>query len=358
MKTRIVIGILGLTLAGSIVMAQENDDMYFNSKDRQKQKAESVATTSVNQKIDDDYNTFRKKHFDQDEKEVAETSNPTDSYSARTINPEYISRSNSEQASEDEQNYYEEGYAATTYDAYSSNNNGYNNYNGGSSWNGNYGYYNNPYSYSYNNPYSYYSPYNSIYPSNSFYSPYYGYGYNPWMSPHGGSGWGISMSYSFGSPYYYSPFGYSGYYSPYSSGWGYPGSYYYSGSEASRVHYGKRPSRHSAIVLPTRQRPEREVTANTNGRTSNSRTRPASDEYYVKPFKRTSTFDRTINSTTGTYSRDQYTTKPSSDRSRFSESSSQPRPSYSAPSRNRSLSSGSAPARSSGSSGSRSRGRD
>src|SRR6478609_2475426 len=123
MKTRIVIGSLVATMMAFQGLAQraENDDMYFNSKDRQKQKSEK-GTTDVNDKIYSDYNSFRKKHFDKNEEEadtVSKAVNPTDSYSARTINPEYISRSNSEQASEDE-NYYVEGYVpANTYDSYS-----------------------------------------------------------------------------------------------------------------------------------------------------------------------------------------------------------------------------------------------
>src|SRR5690349_11952756 len=102
MKTRIVIGSLMATVMTFQVLAQraENDDMYFNSKDREKLRAEkasaSVSDKSVNDKIDSDYNSFRKKHFDKNEEATAATTesvNPTDSYSARTINPEYISRS-------------------------------------------------------------------------------------------------------------------------------------------------------------------------------------------------------------------------------------------------------------------------
>lgn len=348
MKTRIVIGSFVLTLMFFQAIAQENDDMYFNSKDRQKQKVESVATPNVNQKIDDDYNAFRKKHFDKDEEQnvAADTLNPTDSYSARSINPEYISRSNSEQVSEDEQNYYVEGYAAPAYDSYSSGNNmDYNNLNG------NNGYYNNPYSY--NSPYNYYNPNNSYYPSSSFYSPYGYGGCNPWMSPYTTPGLTLSMSYAWGSPYYYSPYGYSGYHSPYYSGFGYP-TYYYGGTESSRTNYGKRPSRNTAVVVPTRRRPEREVTTTTttSGRTS-SRTRPAVDEYYVKPYKRPVS---SSNYTSGSYSRDQYARPSSTDRNRYSGNTSRDsRPSYSAPSRSRESSGSSAPTRSS-SSGSRSRG--
>jgi hypothetical protein len=302
MKTKIVIGSLMATMMAFQVLAQgtENDDMYFNSKDRDKLKAEKGTTSvNVNDKIDSDYNSFRKKHFDKDEQAaepVAESTNPTDSYSARTINPEYISRSNSEQASEDEQNYYLEGYApapANTYDSYSanSNNNNWGNYN--NSYNGNNGYYG-------NNGYG--SPYTSLY------SPYY-QSCNPWMSPYysGGSGLSFSFGYMFGNPgwsygmsygygnSYNNPYNYyPSYYSPYYGG--YPTAYYGDGS--SQTNYGKRPSRHSAVVAST-PRSSTRVTANSNDGNSGGRTRQPVDEYYVKPLKRATIIDSYINSSGG-----------------------------------------------------------
>jgi hypothetical protein len=338
MKTRIVIGSLAGAMMTFQVLAQqvENDDMYFTSKDREKLKVEN-ATASVNDKIDNDYKAFKKKHFDENE-EVVENTNPTDSYSARTINPEYISRSNSEQASEDEQNYYLEGYTpATTYDSYSSSN--YNSYNSGNynnynnNWNNNNGYYGNNYGY-----------------GSSLYSPYYGY-CNPWMSPYysGGSGLTMSFSYMWGSPGWNYGMNYgwgNSYYNPYSyyPSYGYPS--YYGSSEYSSGNYGKRPSRHSAVVTPTPRSRER-VSSNTSGST-NGRSRQTVDEYYVKPFRRTTTYERSADG----YSSDQYTKPRSTDNSRTRESyNSNPRESrqsYSAPSR--SSSGGSTPSRSSGSS--------
>jgi hypothetical protein len=336
MKTRIVIGSLLATMMAFQVLAQgsENDDMYFNSKDREKLRAEKgTASVSVNDKIDSDYNSFRKKHFDKNEEAaetVSETTNPTDSYSARTINPEYISRSNSEQASEDE-NYYVEGYVpANTYDSYSANdnNNNWNNYNNG--YNGNYGYGS---------------------PTSSYYGPSYG-SCNPWMmNPYsGGSGLSFSLGYMFGSPgmnygmsygygnSYYNPYNnYPSYYSPYYNGYGYPTTYYYNGSESSQPNYGKRPSRHSAIVSPTPRSSERtRAIANSDGST-NGRSREV-DEYYVKPLKRATIIDSYINSSMGS-SRERYA-RPSSDypasRTRDSYNSSnttRDRSSYSTPSR-------------------------
>jgi hypothetical protein len=347
MKTRIAIGslipiIIGMMACQVLAQGAENDDMYFNSKDREKLKAEKgPAFASVNDKIDSDYNTFRKKHFDKDEEaaeKVNETTNPTDSYSARTINPEYISRSNSEQASEDE-NYYVEGYVpANTYDSYSANGNN-NNSNYNNSYYGNNGYGNN----------SYYGNYGYGSPSASLYGPYY-QSCNPWMSPYysGGSGLSFSFGYMFGNPgwnygmsygygnSYYNPYNYPSYYSPY-YGYGYAPGYYYGGSEASQPNYGKRPSRHSAIVSPTPRSSDRTRSIATNDGTPNGRSRQV-DEYYVKPLKRATIIDNYINSSTGS-SRDRYV-RPSSDspasRTRDSYNSSnstRDRPSYSAPSR-------------------------
>lgn len=330
MKTRIVIGSLMATLVVFQAWAQraENDDMYFNSKDRQKLKSET-ASISVNDKIDSDYKAFKKKHFDGDTEEQAENVNPTDSYSSRNVNPEFVSRSNSEQASEDEQNYYVEDYTANTYDSYSSPN--YRNYDNYSNWN-------------YNN--SFYGP-----SYRSWYSPYCGY-CDPWRNPYyGGSGWSFSVGYMWGNPWnngwgspFYDPF--YGYYSPYSSpyysGWGYPGYYYYPGTEVTRGNYGKRPSRHSAVVTPGQRSSQQRMSSNnTNDRVN--RSRQTTDEYYVKPSRRTSTFDNS--------SRDRYTRPSSNDDffrpTRTRESSPSSRPSYSP---SRSSGSSSAPSRSSGSS--------
>src|SRR5690606_5567107 len=93
----------------------------------------------------------------------------------------------------------------------------------------------------------------------------------------------------YGNPYYgYGNSYYGGYYGGYP---GYYGGYY----ESPRVvNYGKRPSRHSAVVQPTQrtrtQAPGNIATVNSSNRT---RQRQAQDEYYVRPVRRTSssTFD-------------------------------------------------------------------
>jgi hypothetical protein len=386
MKTRIVIGSLVATVMSFQALAQraENDDLYFNKKDREKLKAENASVPSeksVNDKIDSDYNAFRKAHFDKTEEKTDSVNNPTDSFSARNVNPEYISRSNSAQASEDEQNCYVEGYAANNTDSYSANNYSSSNYNNGNynngNYNNNYGNYNNS---NWNNSNGYYGSNYGYSPYNSLYSPYYG-SCNPWMSPYyGGTGLTMSLNYMFGSPGWnygmnygygygnsYNPYNtgyYSSGYSPYSN-YGYPTNNYSSGSTDSNTHYGKRPSRHSAVVTPTPRYTQQ--SSNTNGG-SNGRTRQPVDEYYVKPFRRTYSYDNsslTSPSSTGgsRYSRPTSTDYPAS-RTRESYSSptresrsSYSTPSYSSPSRSSSM--GSSPGRSSGGGsmgGSRSRG--
>ena len=352
MKAKVVVGSLLAMMIAFQVVAQrvENDDMYFNSKDREKLKGEKAEKpeVSANDKIDSDYNAFRKKHFDKNEAEtevVTDTVNPTDSYSARSINPEYISRSTAEQASEDE-SYYVEGYVpANTYDSYSaSTNSNWNNYNNG--------YYGN----------------NSYYGNNGWGSPYnpYSSACNPWMSPYYSSGMTLSLGYMWGSPGWnygmsygwgnYNPYSYyPAYYSPYYGansyygsgyGYGYP-TYYYGSKDSSRPNYGKRPSRHSAIVSPTPRSSER-VSSNTSTSGSNGRTRQTVDEYYVKPFRRTTTTDGYVAPATGD-SGDRYV-RPSSGSpaSRTRESSdTRDRSSFSTPTR--SSSSFSTPTRSSSS---------
>lgn len=363
MKAKVVVGSLLATMMTFQVMAQraENDDMYFNSKDREKLRTEK-GDASFNDKIDSDYNTFRKKHFDKNEPEaevVKENTNPTDSYSSRTINPEYISRSSSEQASEDE-NYYVEGYVpANTYDSYSASGNNNN-------WNYNNSYYG---SYGYNSPSSaLYNPYCGT--CSQGMSPYYyggsglalSLGYM-WGSP----GWNYGMSYGWGNsynPYNYYPSYYSSYYSPYYSGYGYGYGYYpanyYVTPESSRPNYGKRPSRHSAVVTPMPRSSGGRVSSTTNADGNlNGRTRQPVDEYYVKPFKRTSSLDSYINSSNGG-SRGSYA-RPSSDypasrtRDSYSSPARESRSSYSTPTRS-SSSEVSMPSRSSSSGGSSSGG--
>lgn len=321
MKKIILFGSMLALLVGFQASAQrvENDDMYFNSKDREKVK--SVEAEGSLQT----YSSPKKKKEVEPLNEGEETFNTMDSYS-RSTNPEYISRSNSDQASTDEQNYFVEGYTPNTYDSYSSTN--YNNSMYPNNFNNNWGYANNYYG---NN---YYSPYD--YNRYGYYNPYGAYG-NPYSY---GPGWTLSLgyysgwgygggNYGWGSPYYNS---YNPYYSPYSYG-GY--NYYGGGYERSNVTYGKRPSRHSAVVTPT----QRVVQTRTSSATNTSgRMRQTSDEYYVKPARRASNSDWSTISNTNSGS----DSNGSRTRSSYSTPSRNGGNSYSTPSRS------SSPARSGG----------
>jgi len=218
MKTKVAILSLAAICFGGSLMAQEIDDMYFSRKDREKLNAAKASEST--------YSASKRSNGYDNAASADESINPTDTYSARSTNPEYVSRANSEQAATDNQDYYVTDYRNSTANNLNKFNSNYNNwYN--STW--------------YNN--GYYG--NSMY--NGFNSPYYYNSFaNPWMSPYYQPGWGSSLSFYYGSPYYNNYYGYGGYYDPfyspyygYGSGWGmsygmgygygYPYSGFYSG---------------------------------------------------------------------------------------------------------------------------------
>jgi len=181
MKAKYTLMMVMAGLAFTAFGQDEVDDMYFNSKDRAKQNAAQEIILAKQYKEAD----ARAK--------VMSPINPTDSYSGRTVNPEYVNRLKTDpnQASS-EPEYFVSNFQPT----------------GVNKNLGNVNYSNSFYSPYYgncpcNNPYSYYgsnSPFLSPY---SGLSPYYGMGM--------GTGMGMGM---FGSPFYGSNF----YGSPYSSG--------------------------------------------------------------------------------------------------------------------------------------------
>src|SRR6187551_3555473 len=101
MKTRfILLSIFSFILTSSAFAQVENDDMYFNSKDRAKlneERAKTLAYTAVS------------KDNNEDATEEADTDD-ADTYTSRNVNPEYISRSNSQTAQADNQDYYISNY--------------------------------------------------------------------------------------------------------------------------------------------------------------------------------------------------------------------------------------------------------
>ena len=225
----------------SIAQEIEYDDMYFNSKDRAKLNAAKTTQPTYSASI-----KKTKKEAVVEEEIV----NPTDSYSARNVNPEYQARSNSETAQADNEDYFVNNYQ-------------YNQASNLNSWNNNFNQW-------YSNPWyggNYYDPFIS-----SWNSPYYGSFYDPWGSPWANpyyrSGWSSSFSYHWGNSWNYGwgmNFGYSNYYNPYNAwagrpyygyspwgsyygGWGYPTQVVVieSGNRYGPA-YGKRSSRSTQV---------------------------------------------------------------------------------------------------------------
>ncbi|MFM7852428.1 MAG: hypothetical protein ACKO96_11075 [Flammeovirgaceae bacterium] len=200
MKTKLMLLSLLTVAIGIHAFAQEEiDDMYFTSKDRAA------------------YNATRQVEFASLSKRVTESEssipviNPTDSYSARGVNPEYISGSrvgtNSNTSSVA---YFSANYQPTAVNQALSSNNSFNNYayNGfGSPWGSNrWGM--NPY---FGGMGMGFSPwgYNSMSMMNPYYDPWMMSGmggfYQPGLSFGWGNSWGSPSSMfwnSFYSPYY------------------------------------------------------------------------------------------------------------------------------------------------------------
>jgi len=299
--------------------SQEFDDMYFNSKDRAKLNEGKISAdlglTKKNGEI----------------REVNSSINPTDSYSARNINPEYSSqlKSGSEPVIED--NYFIQDFQPKGVNQNISNCNCgpgsyYNPYYGNNAWN-------NPY---YGNMGGFGSPFSSYYGSSWGY-PSYG-GFNSGLSMSMGYGWGgfspgfySGMGYGYGS--------YSNFWNPYSNPWrngygGYYGSYYpgqviiinNGDTGETRVSYSKRSSR-SSNINHTVDNPRPSSVANINNTTSrsaisNGRSRTATPEYYDRGWKRTQSEN---NATRGYWNNSNFETNSSTrsafDRSNFNSNS-------------------------------------
>lgn len=260
--------------------SQEFDDMYFNSKDRAKLNEGKISAdlglTKNNGEI----------------RGADSPINPTDSYSARNINPEYSSQLNTGSSPIVEDNYFIQDFQPTGVNQNLSNCNCgsgsyYNPYYGNNAWN-------NPY---YGNMGGFGSPYSSYYGSSWGY-PSYG-GFSPGLSMSMGYGWGgYNTGFYSGLGYGYG--GYSNFWNPYSNPWrnGYYGSYYpgqviiINNGDASgpKVAYSKRSSRSSNINHSVNNsRPSSVANVNNTSRSavSNGRSRSATPEYYDRGWKRT-----------------------------------------------------------------------
>jgi hypothetical protein len=311
MKIKHLLFSLAMTLSAFAVLAQEveNDDLYFNSKDRAKLKAKKATEVSY-------IASSRESNKEDKGTREKEIINPTDSYSARNVNPEFAARSNAEVAQDDNQDYFVTDYRYQTTNDLNNFNNNFNTWNNNpwytSAWYG-------PSINRWNSPYyGYYDPYNS-----PWYDPYwnnngwsasfsyhwgnswnYGWGgnYNYYNRPYCGSGWASSwgMSYGWGPSYYGYGYGYGGY--------GYPGTVIIvNNGEGRSPNYGKRNSRSSNGGYVQNQgtsgRPSysgstssgsRSNYYNSNGRVatptpsgaSPAPSRPSSDEYYNRSWRR------------------------------------------------------------------------
>jgi hypothetical protein len=270
MKIRITFLSMLAVSAAFVASAQvvEYDDMYFNSKDRAKMQASAPLTLKNIPK------SISK------EQEVATAINPTDSYSARNVNPEYISQSTvNPSGSTEPAPYFIPDYTPTAINQNLTTNSS------SSSWN------NCNCASSFNNPYYGMTPgYGSgFYPSMAMSGMY---GYNPYS--YGGyngfnSGWSSMMSIGFGmgmGSYY--PYGGSPYMNNY-YGMNYYGGYnsYYPSNVViinndnynNRVAYGKRVSRSSDLnnSVTINNRSTAMVTTDTQGRVRGAGGRVSSD---------------------------------------------------------------------------------
>lgn len=287
MKKQLMFSLAAILLASTAFGQVENDDMYFNSKDRAKLKAEKANQESA-------YISASAKKTKKAEQNLAKDDvvNPTDSYSARNVNPEFEARANSQTATADNQDYFVNNYK-------------YNNSSNLNTWNNDYN-----------------NWYNNAWASSSYYgwnSPYYG-GYDAWGSPwcnpyyrpglstsfgyYGGSswnsGWSMGMSYTYGNPYMnswgaYPGYGYGGY--GYGYGYGYPSTVVVvnnGGDNGRNVVYGKRASRGGMVTEPQRQvvyaRPSTDYVSptrstNSGGRVSTSGGSQRQEDYYNRAWR-------------------------------------------------------------------------
>ncbi len=258
------------------LFAQEYDDMYFRAKDRQ--KAYAVKATVSN------YQSFKNEHFPEAGEEIV---NPTDSYSARQLNPEFLSLSHTSGLESENTGYFDSQYRPTT--AALSYNNTYFYNNPWNNWNtGWYGFgwarpWNNPWYWGYYDPWL--NPWMSPWGPSFGWNPGWNYGFNSFWAP-GYSGWTISVGYSWGSSW-----GYNAWCPTYWNSWGLWNRpvYIINGRNEINRNYGKRYSQTTPVAgdvrnhyaTPRRSLPGSQVN---NGSTAGRTTRD--EAYYVPPSRR------------------------------------------------------------------------
>lgn len=349
MKTNILFA--GLMICSTGLLAQvEHDDMYFKKKDRAKlnQQNEKVAQEQSAQAI---ARGEKKLRFD-----YPINSTQAVPSQANITNPEFIARSQSEMVATEEQDYFVENYQYAPQ-------NSFNNFNNNlSAWNTsqlyNTGFFA-PQIYGWNSPY--YSPFNDPF--------LMGYNPNPWCNPAFRSGWSVSFNYAWGNNWNY------GWGNPYNnmmwgnSMWAWGGNPYYGWGNGfynnpiiiidngnNGAVYGKRSSRgqNAANTSTGSQRTTRLAsysrdnnTVTSGGGNVRQTSRPVQTEYYTPQWRRvtqqpagTNTYstpqNRVTNGSNGSYNNNNSTQRSTYSAPAQRSSS----PSYSAPTRSSSGSSG------------------
>jgi hypothetical protein len=272
-----LIGCLSLAVATGASAQVEYDDMYFNSADRRELNAlKGTPTLALTGK--------KKKAL------TEEFNNPTDSYSARNINPEHVSRSNANEARTDDLDYFITNYTRKSAAGYSAWHNQFN------SW------YNSPwyttgwYGASRWYPFTpYYSHMYTPYWSSTLYDPFW---YDPWYYDTfymglGGPAWRFGYGFNYGFPAYWGISHGFGWY----NSW-YPRVIIVDNDAIPNVQYRKRPTRgvasyNNSTVTNSRSRssvstPPSYNRPNTGGRTSSGITTSNSSQqssYYNKNWR-------------------------------------------------------------------------
>ncbi len=294
MKRTIVLSALSMWCVTSFAQV-EQDDMYFNKKDRTKlMQQASVAEPAVDEALARGEKPLR---FDYAINKNSASSEAVN-LATRDINPEYIARSQSQILTGEETSYFHENYEYVTQKNLSSYSDSLTNWQNSSLYSSNYFA---PSINGWNSPY--YAPYNDPFLTGSS---------NPWCNPGFQSGlsvsfsymmgnnwnygWGspsVSMTFMYGSPWinmnlYWGNFGYG-----YGGGYGgyYPVSY--ANSDARGPVYGKRGSRSRDNSNPNRYATSNN-TRNVNGINTSSTRRSAASrtasrsttEYYTPQWKR------------------------------------------------------------------------
>jgi hypothetical protein len=330
-----------LAILGTLIslFAQEYDDLYFRARHR---KAEAVQPAFANH--------FGKLKQEQLPETAPMVLNPTDSYSARQLNPEFIARSLSEQASAEE-NYFVENYRPASTTAPINNSYFFN-----APWN-------NPWNMGWFTP-GWVRPWRN--PYWGFYDPWMDPWMNPWMPAMGWNTWGmwgpgfnsmwapgfggwtVSVGYSWGSAWGWNnpwcmPYWNTGFWPYWNTGfWSRP----LSGmSEPVRLNYGKRPSANYPVAgeLNRNYVPSGRTSSSNIQSGSNPSGRMSDTDYYVPPARRSAPArqsSHSINRDTNTPRMRSWTSPDNSQFNRSGGGMRDSRPSYSIPSRSGSFPSG------------------